>query len=106
MTATALATPDPERPEVTHPDWCQRDRCKTNPDGSVTHGHLFGTVAEIDVVVERTDVADGGKVKPGPARAFSHIHRTGRLSSGELDRLHRLQEKASVFSGQRMNRGW
>lgn len=91
---------------ISHPDWCQRDRCSVNPDGSITHGHLFGTVADIDVVVERTDTPeDGGKVKAGPPRAYSHVNRTGRLAASELDRVHRLLQKAATFTGQRMDRG-
>lgn len=100
---------DDQTPEISHPDWCQRDRCTTNPDGSVTHGHLFGTIAaddvEIDVTVERTDLADdNGKVKAGPARAYSRINRPGVLSAGDLDRVSRLMGKAATFSGQRMGR--
>ncbi|MFG2046065.1 hypothetical protein ACGFIW_01375 [Micromonospora sp. NPDC048935] len=96
-------------PEIIHPDWCQRDRCVTHIDGSVTHGHLFGTIAadevEIDVTVERTDAPDEkGKVKAGPARAYTRINRTGVMSAGSLDRVTRLMDKATAFSGQRMGR--
>lgn len=96
-------------PEISHPDWCQRNRCVSHADGSVTHAHLFGTIvaadqAEIDVTVERTDILDGNRVKAGAARAYTRINRPGVMSAGELDRVSRLVDKAAAFSGQRMGR--
>ncbi|MFI1194140.1 hypothetical protein ACH4T9_12895 [Micromonospora sp. NPDC020750] len=96
------------RAEITHPDWCQRDRCTTSPDGSVIHRHLFGTIAtaniEADVTVERADEADGDRCKPGSERAYLRITRPGFFSAGDLDRVYRLMGRAATFSGQRNGR--
>lgn len=95
-------------PEITHPDWCQRDRCVTTDDGSVIHGHLIGTFAtdstEMEATVERIDTPTDGKVKQGSERAYLHITRPGVLSVADLDRVGRLMGKAATFSGQRNGR--
>ncbi|HJT94757.1 MAG TPA: hypothetical protein VJ777_22945 [Mycobacterium sp.] len=97
---------DEKTPEVTHPDWCQRDRCTVDADGKVMHGHLFGEVAGIEVAAERVDAPDdSGTVKAGQSQVFTRINRTGRLTPKEIDRLARLSQKASEFIGSRMYRG-
>lgn len=103
MTTTALDIPDRDQPtEPTHPDWCQRgERCRINPNGSVTHSHLFGTVEDIDVYVEQTDrINDTGK-KQSTTQVFADITRTGRLLAKDETRLNRLLGKAALFAGQR-----
>lgn len=101
MTTTALNLSD-QLADAPHPDWCLRDRCKVNADGSITHLHLLGTVGFIEVYLERTDSRDDkGKGKAGPVETFSLVNSTGRLSRTEVSRLNRLQHQAAVMTGQR-----
>lgn len=82
-----------------HPAWCQPNTCTTSgPD--TTHRHLIGTIAGLDVLIQRTDTTrDDGSHLYGPTGV--HIVTEGRNRLTEhLDTLHALLTAAELFADQ------
>ena len=80
------------------------DRCITlhRPDGSVAHHHLFGSIDNLSILVQRIDTPDGTKWKTGAARAITRVTDTGDVGTAEWGRADRLFRKVAEFTGQRM----
>ncbi|NIL62663.1 hypothetical protein [Salinispora arenicola] len=82
-----------------HPAWCQPNTCTTSgPD--TTHRHLIGTIAGLDVLIQRTDTTrDDGSHLYGHTGV--HIVSEGRNRLTEhLDTLHALLTAAELFADQ------
>jgi hypothetical protein len=97
MTITAVATAAPL--PLTHPFWCQTDRCVNAEGESMVHQHLIGKVGGVEVVVERIDDYDADyRPRTGEVEVNVFTRSEQGMSPGQVDDLTRTLNAAKVFA--------
>lgn len=96
ITLVATATPEP----LTHPIWCNQDRCINAEGESMLHKHIIGSIGGVTVTVERIDDYDAN-YQPRAGRVEVNVYsRENGLTRGQPRELARLVELADVFAAE------